>query len=116
MAGREPDGRADTTNCLWWVRVPAFQGKCIIIGERPLLSRTMLRHPQGHRRPTFQSAATNGRRSRNCAGRSWPPPEAEEHFGYAMPGYRYHGHPLVYIGAAKSTARLRHGTEEFARS
>ena len=33
-------------------------------------------------------------------------PEAEEYFGYAMPGYRYHGHPLVYIGAAKKHCAL----------
>ena len=33
-------------------------------------------------------------------------PEAEEYFGYAMPGYRYHGHPLAYIGAAKKHCAL----------
>lgn len=29
-------------------------------------------------------------------------PNCEEYFGYGLPGFKYRGHPLVYIGAAKS--------------
>lgn len=28
-------------------------------------------------------------------------PGAVEHFGYGLPGFKYNGHPLLYIGAAK---------------
>jgi len=30
----------------------------------------------------------------------------EEHFGYGMPAFKYNGHPLVYIGAAKMHCAL----------
>ena len=30
----------------------------------------------------------------------------EEHFGYGMPGFRYNGHPMLYIGAAKAHCAL----------
>ncbi|MCB0791853.1 MAG: DUF1801 domain-containing protein [Flavobacteriales bacterium] len=33
-------------------------------------------------------------------------PQAEEHFGYAMPSFKYRGRPLVYIGAAKKHCAL----------
>ena len=33
-------------------------------------------------------------------------PGAEEHFGYGMPAFRYNGHPLVYIGAARDHCAL----------
>lgn len=28
--------------------------------------------------------------------------EATPHFGYGLPGYKYLGHPLLYLGAAKN--------------
>lgn len=28
-------------------------------------------------------------------------PGTEEHFGYGLPGFKYNGHPMLYIGAAK---------------
>ena len=34
-----------------------------------------------------------------CAG-------AEEHFGYGLPGFKYNGHPMLYIGAAKNHCAL----------
>lgn len=30
----------------------------------------------------------------------------EEHFGYGMPAFKYNGHPLVYMGAAKNHMAL----------
>lgn len=33
-------------------------------------------------------------------------PGAEEHFGYGLPSFKYNGHPLVYIGAAKNHCAL----------
>lgn len=33
-------------------------------------------------------------------------PGAEEHFGYGLPGFKYNGHPLVYLGAAKNHVAL----------
>jgi len=33
-------------------------------------------------------------------------PGIEEHFGYGMPGFRYKGHPMLYIGAAKAHCAL----------
>jgi len=33
-------------------------------------------------------------------------PRAEEHFGYGLPGFKYNGHPLVYMGAAKEHVAL----------
>ena len=33
-------------------------------------------------------------------------PGIEEHFGYGMPGFRYNGHPMLYIGAAKAHCAL----------
>lgn len=33
-------------------------------------------------------------------------PKAEEHFGYGLPGFKYNGHPLVYMGAAKEHCAL----------
>lgn len=33
-------------------------------------------------------------------------PGAEEHFGYGLPAFKYNGHPLVYIGAAKNHCAL----------
>lgn len=33
-------------------------------------------------------------------------PKAEEYFGYGLPGFRYNGHPLVYMGAAKKHVAL----------
>lgn len=30
----------------------------------------------------------------------------EEHFGYGMPAFRYNGHPLLYMGAAKNHCAL----------
>jgi uncharacterized protein YdhG (YjbR/CyaY superfamily) len=33
-------------------------------------------------------------------------PGIEEHFGYGMPAFRYRGHPLLYIGAAKEHCAL----------
>lgn len=33
-------------------------------------------------------------------------PRAEEYFGYGLPGFKYNGHPLVYMGAAKKHVAL----------
>ena len=33
-------------------------------------------------------------------------PGAEEHFGYGLPAFKYNGHPLVYMGAAKNHCAL----------
>ena len=33
-------------------------------------------------------------------------PGAEEHFGYGMPAFKYNGHPMLYIGAAKNHCAL----------
>jgi len=33
-------------------------------------------------------------------------PGAEEHFGYGLPGFKYNGHPMLYIGAAKHHCAL----------
>lgn len=33
-------------------------------------------------------------------------PDAEEHFGYGMPAFKYNGHPMLYIGAAKNHCAL----------
>lgn len=33
-------------------------------------------------------------------------PELEEYFGYGMPAFRHNGHPVVYIGAAKTHCAL----------
>lgn len=30
----------------------------------------------------------------------------EEHFGYGMPAFKYNGHPVLYIGAAKEHCAL----------
>lgn len=33
-------------------------------------------------------------------------PGTEEHFGYGMPAFKYNGHPMLYIGAAKNHCAL----------
>jgi uncharacterized protein YdhG (YjbR/CyaY superfamily) len=33
-------------------------------------------------------------------------PGAEEHFGYGMPAFKYNGHPMLYIGAARNHCAL----------
>ncbi len=33
-------------------------------------------------------------------------PGTEEHFGYGLPGFKYNGHPMLYIGAAKNHCAL----------
>jgi uncharacterized protein YdhG (YjbR/CyaY superfamily) len=33
-------------------------------------------------------------------------PSMEEHFGYGMPAFKYNGHPVLYIGAAKAHCAL----------
>ncbi|MEZ4755299.1 MAG: DUF1801 domain-containing protein [Flavobacteriales bacterium] len=33
-------------------------------------------------------------------------PNIEEHFGYGMPAFKYNGHPVLYIGAAKTHCAL----------
>lgn len=33
-------------------------------------------------------------------------PGIEEHFGYGMPAFKYNGHPMLYIGAAKNHCAL----------
>ena len=33
-------------------------------------------------------------------------PGVEEHFGYGMPAFKYNGHPVLYIGAAKAHCAL----------
>ncbi|MCB0769117.1 MAG: DUF1801 domain-containing protein [Flavobacteriales bacterium] len=33
-------------------------------------------------------------------------PECEEYFGYALPGFKYNGHPLLYMGASKDHCAL----------
>lgn len=33
-------------------------------------------------------------------------PGIEEHFGYGMPAFKFRGHPLLYIGAAKDHCAL----------
>jgi uncharacterized protein YdhG (YjbR/CyaY superfamily) len=33
-------------------------------------------------------------------------PDAEEHFGYGMPGFKHNGHPMLYLGAAKNHVAL----------
>ena len=33
-------------------------------------------------------------------------PKCEEYFGYGLPGFKYNGHPLLYMGAAKKHCAL----------
>ncbi len=33
-------------------------------------------------------------------------PGCQEHFGYGLPAFKYNGHPLVYMGAAKNHCAL----------
>jgi uncharacterized protein YdhG (YjbR/CyaY superfamily) len=33
-------------------------------------------------------------------------PDAEEHFGYGLPGFKLDGHPLIYFGAATKHCAL----------
>lgn len=33
-------------------------------------------------------------------------PGTEEHYGYGLPAFKYNGHPLLYIGAAKNHCAL----------
>jgi uncharacterized protein YdhG (YjbR/CyaY superfamily) len=33
-------------------------------------------------------------------------PSCEEYFGYGLPGFKYNGHPLLYMGAAKNHCAL----------
>lgn len=33
-------------------------------------------------------------------------PGSEEHFGYGLPGFKYNGHPMLYLGAAKNHVAL----------
>lgn len=33
-------------------------------------------------------------------------PQCEEYFGYGLPGFKYNGHPLLYIGAAMKHCAL----------
>lgn len=33
-------------------------------------------------------------------------PKCEEYFGYGLPGFKYNGHPLLYMGAAKAHCAL----------
>ena len=33
-------------------------------------------------------------------------PDAEEHFGYGLPGFKHNGHPMLYLGAAKNHVAL----------
>lgn len=33
-------------------------------------------------------------------------PNIEEHFGYGMPAFKFNGHPVLYIGAAKAHCAL----------
>lgn len=33
-------------------------------------------------------------------------PDADDHFGYGLPGFKYNGHPMLYIGAAKNHCAL----------
>lgn len=33
-------------------------------------------------------------------------PGCEEYFGYGLPGFKLHGHPLLYMGAAKNHCAL----------
>lgn len=33
-------------------------------------------------------------------------PDALEHFGYGLPGFKLNGHPLIYMGAAKNHCAL----------
>jgi uncharacterized protein YdhG (YjbR/CyaY superfamily) len=33
-------------------------------------------------------------------------PDAEEHFGYGLPGFKLYGHPLIYFGAASKHCAL----------
>jgi uncharacterized protein YdhG (YjbR/CyaY superfamily) len=33
-------------------------------------------------------------------------PKCEEHFGYGLPGFKLHGHPFIYMGAAKHHCAL----------
>ncbi len=33
-------------------------------------------------------------------------PDVDEHFGYGLPGFKLHGHPLIYFGAAKNHCAL----------
>ncbi len=52
--------------------------------------------------PTDQSKALQRLREQILAAA----PGAEEHFGYGMPAFKYYGHPMVYIGAAKNHCAL----------
>ena len=33
-------------------------------------------------------------------------PDCVEHFGYGLPGFKYNGHPMLYLGAAKNHVAL----------
>lgn len=33
-------------------------------------------------------------------------PDCTEHFGYGLPGFKYNGHPMLYLGAAKNHVAL----------
>lgn len=52
--------------------------------------------------PTAQRAALEKLRKQILAAC----PDAEEHFGYRMPGFKHNGHPMLYIGAAKAHCAL----------
>lgn len=52
--------------------------------------------------PAEQSAALEKLREQILAAVS----PIEEHFGYSRPAFKYKGHPLLYIGAAKNHCAL----------
>ena len=52
--------------------------------------------------PTAQQKALQTLRKQILAAA----PGAEEHFGYGLPGFKYNGHPMLYLGAAKNHVAL----------
>jgi uncharacterized protein YdhG (YjbR/CyaY superfamily) len=52
--------------------------------------------------PSDQQSALMKLRARIMAAA----PQAVEHFGYGLPGFKYNGHPLIYFGAAKEHCAL----------
>ncbi|MBK6370963.1 MAG: DUF1801 domain-containing protein [Flavobacteriales bacterium] len=52
--------------------------------------------------PTDQASALQKLRKQILAA----VPSCEEYFGYGLPGFKLHGHPLLYMGAAKNHCAL----------
>lgn len=65
--------------------------------KKPTTTEAYLKHL-----PPAQRKALEALRKRILA----VAPGAEEHFGYGLPAFKYHGHTMLYIGAARSHLAL----------